>query len=91
MKEKPLLARTRAHLAEPLFRGAYSLMANTFATAVLGLVFWIVAARLFPTATVGRDSALVASMVLFSIWLRQRGSSQSKPVGQPHADTAVEG
>jgi hypothetical protein len=33
----------------------------------------------------------VASMVVFSIWLRQRGSSQSKPVGQPHHDTAVEG
>ncbi len=33
----------------------------------------------------------VASMVLFSIWLRQRGSSQSKPVGEPHASTAAEG
>jgi hypothetical protein len=33
----------------------------------------------------------VASMVVFSVWLRQRGSSQSKPVGQPHADTGAEG
>ena len=33
----------------------------------------------------------VASMVLFSIWLRQRGSSQSKPVGEAHATTSTEG
>ena len=33
----------------------------------------------------------VASMVIFSVWLRQRGSSQSKPVGEPHAKTGAEG
>lgn len=33
----------------------------------------------------------VASMVLFTIWLRQRGSSQSKPVGEAHATTEAEG
>ncbi|CAA9486813.1 MAG: hypothetical protein AVDCRST_MAG85-995 [uncultured Solirubrobacteraceae bacterium] len=33
----------------------------------------------------------VASMVVFSIWLRQRGSSQSKPVGEAHAATGAEG
>jgi uncharacterized protein (DUF486 family) len=33
----------------------------------------------------------VASMVVFSIWLRQRGSPQSKPVGEPHVSTGAEG
>ena len=33
----------------------------------------------------------VASMVLFSVWLRQRGSTQSKPVGEPHEATGAEG
>jgi len=33
----------------------------------------------------------VGAMVAFSIYLRQRGSSESKPVGIPHAQTAVEG
>jgi len=33
----------------------------------------------------------VASIVVFSIWLRQRGSPQSKPVGSPHDATGVEG
>jgi hypothetical protein len=33
----------------------------------------------------------VCSIVLFSIYLRQRGSPESKPVGSPHATTGVEG
>jgi hypothetical protein len=33
----------------------------------------------------------VGSMAVLSIYLRQRGSSQSKPVGQPHDSTGVEG
>lgn len=33
----------------------------------------------------------VASMVALSIYLRQRGSSQSKPVGAPHDQSAVDG
>jgi uncharacterized protein DUF6766 len=33
----------------------------------------------------------VASMVVFSIWLRQRGSPESKPVGEPHDSTGAEG
>jgi hypothetical protein len=33
----------------------------------------------------------VASMVVFSIYLRQRGSPESKPVGAHHAATGVEG
>jgi hypothetical protein len=32
----------------------------------------------------------VASMVILAIYLRQRGSSQSKPVGSPHSATGVE-
>ena len=33
----------------------------------------------------------VGTMVVFSIYLRQRGSPESKPVGEPHASTGVEG
>ena len=33
----------------------------------------------------------VGSMIIFSVYLRQRGSSQSKPVGAPHHATAEEG
>jgi hypothetical protein len=33
----------------------------------------------------------VGSMVILSVYLRQRGSPESKPVGAPHAETAGEG
>jgi hypothetical protein len=33
----------------------------------------------------------VGTMVVFSVYLRQRGSPESKPVGEPHASTGVEG
>jgi hypothetical protein len=33
----------------------------------------------------------VGSMVILSVYLRQRGSPESKPVGAPHAETAAEG
>ncbi len=33
----------------------------------------------------------VGTMVVFSVYLRQRGSPQSKPVGEPHSSTGVEG
>jgi len=33
----------------------------------------------------------VGSMAVFSIYLRQRGSPESKPVGAPHESTGVEG
>lgn len=33
----------------------------------------------------------VASMVVLSIFLRERGSPESKPVGEPHGSTGIEG
>lgn len=33
----------------------------------------------------------VGTLAVLSIYLRQRGSSQSKPVGEPHHATGIEG
>jgi O-antigen/teichoic acid export membrane protein len=49
-----------------LLRGAYSLIANTAVTSALGMVFWVAAARLYPSVTVGRDTVLIAVMVELS-------------------------
>jgi O-antigen/teichoic acid export membrane protein len=46
--------------------GALQLMANTIATAGLGIAFWAVAARIFSPATVGRDSALINVLLALS-------------------------
>ena len=56
----------RAHLASPLFRNAYALMLNTGATGLLGVVYWILAARYYPAVDVGRASAAYSAMNLVS-------------------------
>ncbi len=56
------LGSTREHLRDPLYRNAYALMASTVVTSVLGVAFWVAAARLYPAETVGRDTALILAM-----------------------------
>jgi O-antigen/teichoic acid export membrane protein len=51
---------------DPLFRNAYLLMINTGTTGVLGLAFWLLAARLYATADVGRATAAYAAMNLLA-------------------------
>lgn len=53
-------------LEEPLFRAAYSLMANSVITAALGIAYWAVAARVVPSADLGEDGALITAMITLS-------------------------
>lgn len=55
-------ARAQRHL----LRGAYSLVANTAVTGALGMVFWVAAARLYPSARVGQDAVLISVMMELS-------------------------
>ena len=45
-------------------QNATALVASSVVTALLGLLFWIVAARVLPTADVGTGTAIVTSIVL---------------------------
>jgi O-antigen/teichoic acid export membrane protein len=67
MSPARLVHRARAHGSDPLLRSAYSLMVNVALTTVLGVVFWVAAARLFDPHTVGRDAALIAAMMELSV------------------------
>jgi O-antigen/teichoic acid export membrane protein len=49
-----------------LVRSANSLVASSGVSAVLGAIFWVVAARLFDADEVGRDAALIGAMVELS-------------------------
>jgi hypothetical protein len=53
-------------LADPLFRNGYALVANSGTTGVLGLIYWLLVARLYPAADVGRASAFYAVMNLLA-------------------------
>lgn len=59
-------SRRSAFPSDPLLRSAYSLILNVVLTSGLGVLFWVVAARMFPAAEVGRDSALLSAMLLLS-------------------------
>ncbi|WP_431032605.1 lipopolysaccharide biosynthesis protein [Streptomyces sp. P6-2-1] len=50
----------------PLFRNAYALMLNTGVSAVLGVGFWLVAARYYSEENVGHGSAAIAAMKLIA-------------------------
>ncbi|WP_435215161.1 lipopolysaccharide biosynthesis protein [Streptomyces sp. bgisy034] len=52
----------RSSGGSPLFRNAYALMINTGVSAVLGLGFWLAAARYYSESAVGQGSAAIAAM-----------------------------
>lgn len=54
------------HLGDPLYRTAYFLILGSGTTAVLGFVFWTVAAHSYSARVVGISSAMISAMVLLS-------------------------
>ncbi len=63
----PIRRRLARDASDPLLRSAYSLMLNVVLTSVFGFGFWIAAARMFSSSTVGRDSALISAMLTLSL------------------------
>jgi O-antigen/teichoic acid export membrane protein len=59
-----LRERLSDHLRSPLTRNGYALLLSSASTSVLGLGYWILAARLYSEGTLGRGAALVAAMLL---------------------------
>lgn len=56
----------RAAGGRPLRRGGVALIANGAATGLLGLAYWVVAARLYGEVAVGRNASLVSAMLTVS-------------------------
>jgi O-antigen/teichoic acid export membrane protein len=61
-----MLRRIRADLRDPMLRNGYALIANVGITSVLGFVYWIVAARLYPPEYLGLGNATIALMQLLA-------------------------
>jgi O-antigen/teichoic acid export membrane protein len=57
-------ARLLAHAHAPLVRNAYALILSAGLTSLLGLVYWMLAARRFPPEVVGLNNALISAMLL---------------------------
>lgn len=56
--------RAAEHLRSPLTRNGYALLLSSVITSVLGLVYWLLAARLYSEGSLGRGAALVSAMLL---------------------------
>lgn len=61
-----LRRRLLRDLRNPLFLNGYALMANTGLTAVLGMGYWLLAARMYSPEDFGRSQALITAMRLFA-------------------------
>lgn len=57
----------RDHLRNPFHRNAYLLMANQVASAALGVGYWVLVARLYDAETVGRNAALIATLMFLAM------------------------
>jgi O-antigen/teichoic acid export membrane protein len=56
-------SRLLAELRLPLFRNAYALLLSSVLASGLGVVYWAVAARLYPTTDVGIGASLVSALM----------------------------
>jgi O-antigen/teichoic acid export membrane protein len=54
------------HLRSPIYSRAYALILSSIATAVLGLLYWTLAARLYSASDVGVNAALISTMMFLS-------------------------
>ena len=66
----PTLSKIRRHLKEPLYKNAFFLLLNSVLAGILGFVFWIVAARFYSPDEVGVVGALIAAIMLLSLFSR---------------------
>lgn len=60
----PARLRITAHLRRPVSAGSYALLSSSVATGVLGLAYWIIAARVYDPEDLGRASAVLATVML---------------------------
>ena len=61
-----LRRRAAALTGDRLVRTSWPLLLNTGSNAVLGILFWMMAARLYDQATIGRNMAVIAAMTTMS-------------------------
>jgi O-antigen/teichoic acid export membrane protein len=62
-RRSPALARVQRLFRTPLVRNGYSLIASTGMTSVLGLLYWVLAARLYTPKEIGLNAALLSTML----------------------------
>ncbi len=62
----PILNRLIDHLRSPLYFNGYALTVSSAATSIIGLLYWLLAARYYPPEIVGRNSAAISTILFLS-------------------------
>lgn len=60
------VARVTSHLRTPLYQSAYAWLFSTAASAVLGILYWVVAARYYAPEVVGVNAAIISALIFLS-------------------------
>lgn len=63
---REFLSWLSSHVRTPLYMTSYALILSLGGTAVLGLLYWTVAARVYPAAEVGVQSVLISTTLFVS-------------------------
>ena len=61
-----VLMTLRGILSDTLYRGSITLLMNTVATAVIGFIFWALAARIYPASALGVFSSVTSGVGLLA-------------------------
>lgn len=62
----PAALRLREHVRSPLYTNVYSLTLNTVVSSLLGIGYWVLAARLYSPRELGAGAAIVSTMTFLS-------------------------
>jgi len=65
-RARALVAAGMSHVRDPLFLNAYSLGMSGAVTSALGVVYWAVAARVYPADVVGVNAAVLSLVTLLT-------------------------
>lgn len=57
------IALLKDHLQTPLFKNGYALVTSSLLTSGLGMVYWLLAARMYSAESIGISSALLSTMM----------------------------
>jgi len=60
------IASLATHIVTPLYRDGYALVLSSGITAVVGFVYWAVAARAYSPEAIGLNSVLISSMMFLA-------------------------
>ncbi len=60
------VAQIMAHARTPLYRNGYALILSSVSTSGLGVVYWILAARIYAAEIVGLNSAAISAMMFLA-------------------------